>query len=327
MSSYVSLRDITTTQGMDERQLHSFVNKHDLLDELEYCLGLERGDIHQYYGKPLLQAELCSDMIDLLKEGQWALVPMREDLQSMSDLYKSNHAKGTHNRTKFTTELPLKPFYEYKFIGKTQPDGQSFHACSQSYTFPYSDFPVVRATLHPCFVFPYLSNYVARIPNHMKDHLTLLGDDFDVVFSIDHALNMFVYLSFLGNTHTSNFPGRRIPSVILDRPLVETRMAASQPTALSEATPAPDKPSKTRGSKHVRIQSPSSESPKSPKRAKLSAKKQIPRPQTSNALFKKQPRRQHSTVIPSGRKRKTPQTLSPDETLTQRRRSTRLACL
>ncbi|KAF8903231.1 hypothetical protein CPB85DRAFT_1564408 [Mucidula mucida] len=194
-------------------------------------------------------------MIDLLKEGQWALVPMREDLQAMSDLYKSNHANGTHNRTKFTTALPLKPFYEYKFIGKTQPDGESFHACSQSYTFPYSDFPVIRATLHPA----------------SEDHLTLLGDDIDIVLAIDHALNMFVYLSFLGNTHTSNFPGRRIPSVILDRPLVETRMAASQPTALSEATPAPDKPSKTRGSKHVRIQSPSSESPKSPKRAKLSS--------------------------------------------------------
>ncbi|KAF8890230.1 hypothetical protein CPB85DRAFT_1459230 [Mucidula mucida] len=235
MSSYVSLRDITTKPGMDERQLHSFVNKHDLLDELEYCLGLERGDIHQYYGKPLIQAELCSDMIDLLKEGQWALVPMREDLQAMSDLYKSNHANGTHNRTKFTTVLPLKPFYEYKFIGKTQPDGESFHACSQSYTFPYSDFPVIRATLHPCFVLPYLSNYVARRPNHREDHLTLLGDDIDIVLAIDHALNMFVYLSFLGNTHTSNFPGRRIPSVILDRPLVETRMAASQPTALSEA--------------------------------------------------------------------------------------------
>ncbi len=134
MSSYISLRDVTTQPEADELVKYEFVNNSDLvrvlcgrdltelmmcqLDEIEYCLGLERGGITKYSGTDLLRAEgelrvlsglsnpepppVRSDMVELLKEGQWALIPSRQDLQIMRDLFLDNHAKGTQNRTKFT---------------------------------------------------------------------------------------------------------------------------------------------------------------------------------------------------------------------------------
>ncbi|KAF8883589.1 hypothetical protein CPB85DRAFT_1459888 [Mucidula mucida] len=227
MSSYISLRDVTTQSEADELVNYEFVNNSDLLDEIEYCLGLERGGITKYSGTDLLRAEVRSDMVELLKEGQWALIPLRQDLQIMRDLFLDNHAKGTQNRTKFTDAIPIKPFYEYRFMGVEQP-GKSFYARSESYKSPYSDFPVIRTTLQPCFVLPSLAHCVARGSLSGTKHLTLLGDDVIMVYYADHALNMFVYLSFLGNTLASHFPAWRIPSVIVDRPRVEHQMRTDQ---------------------------------------------------------------------------------------------------
>ncbi len=89
------------------------------LDEIEYCLGLERGDIKHYNDEDLLRAEreppsslavssfahpmvpVHSDMAKLSKDAQWALVPSGDALQSMIELFEGNHAKNPSNRTLF----------------------------------------------------------------------------------------------------------------------------------------------------------------------------------------------------------------------------------
>ncbi|KAF8868373.1 hypothetical protein CPB85DRAFT_1364589 [Mucidula mucida] len=311
MSSYISLRDISTKPAFDEPETYEFVNNTDLLDEIEYCLGLERGGIIEY--SDLLRAELRSDMVELLKEGQWALIPSRQDLQIMRDLFLDNHAKGTHNRTKFTDAIPIKPFYEYRFMGVEQP-GKSFHARSESYESPYSDFPVIRTTLHPCFVFPSLAHCVARGSLSGMKHLTLLGDDVILVYYADHALNMFVYLSFLGKTLAVHFPARRIPSVIVDRPRVESQLRTDT-VAIPESGAA---------SERVRIQSPSTSS-EFPRSAKTSAKIHTSRSKRTKVSIKKQTGAPVTRKSTSGRKRTTPQiSFSVDDgPPTQRRRSPR----
>ncbi len=92
--------------------------EHLQLDEIEYSLGLNRGDIKKYCSSNLLKAEgqspllphlsclfsaspVHSDMVQLFQRGQWTLVPPVETLQAMHDLFDANHVNGTHNRTGF----------------------------------------------------------------------------------------------------------------------------------------------------------------------------------------------------------------------------------
>ncbi len=88
------------------------------LDTVEYCLGLKRGGIDKYKNSKLLVttrmivlftatpllilSAVQEDMIALLKAARWALLPSREILEKIRDLYADNHAKGTYNLTDFT---------------------------------------------------------------------------------------------------------------------------------------------------------------------------------------------------------------------------------
>ncbi len=50
----------------------------------------------------LILSAVQEDMIALLKAARWALLPSREILEKIRDLYADNHAKGTYNLADFT---------------------------------------------------------------------------------------------------------------------------------------------------------------------------------------------------------------------------------
>ncbi len=61
----------------------------------------------------LIQPVVQEDMIALLEDAQWALLPSREILEKIKVLFSDNHTKGTYNLTAFT-EVFL-PFSRYPY--------------------------------------------------------------------------------------------------------------------------------------------------------------------------------------------------------------------
>ncbi|KAF8909490.1 hypothetical protein CPB85DRAFT_1435691 [Mucidula mucida] len=235
------------------------IKPKDKLDEIEYSLGLDRGDIKKYYSSDLLKAAVHSDMVQLFRRGQWTLVPPVETLQAMHDLFDANHVNGTHNRTGFLDVIPeAEEYYEYRFMGLKQPGNTVFHAAGQPYAFPYRDFPIVRTRLHPCFIFPSLVPCMNIGSLAGNDHLHLIGDNIHLAGTTYLILNSIFYLSFLGNTKARDFPERRIPSVRRRDPVRPLVAAPSHIKIDEEAepTPPPVTSSVQKGKKTVVIRSP-----------------------------------------------------------------------
>ncbi|KAF8909451.1 hypothetical protein CPB85DRAFT_1307584 [Mucidula mucida] len=214
------------------------------LDTVEYCLGLPRGGIATYKDSKLLVTTLQEDMVSLLRDARWALLPPREILEKIKKLYSDNHNKGTYNLTAFTEVIP-EDDYEYEFLCLSPPDGCQWRVDGVAYSFPLQDFPRIRTTIHPCFLFTTLMKYMARGPQD-QSHLRCMED---VVSLCDH-INLLrirpVYVSWLGATVTGrDFPNRMTPVARRDPPHF--------------LPPPPSFPTRNRkgsGDKHVTIKSP-----------------------------------------------------------------------
>ncbi|KAF8909484.1 hypothetical protein CPB85DRAFT_749787 [Mucidula mucida] len=179
MSNFVYLQDITTVTSSKMAEIF-VVHKDDTLDEIEYCLGLKRGEIDKFWHTSSLKAEVHSDMVELFRRGQWTLVPSVSTLKVMHDLFKGNHAKGTHKRTRFTDVIP-------ELLPESLP-------CSGAF---------IRISLQR------LSNSTLS----GREHLHSVEENIRIIHDTYLLLGRVFYLSFLGNTRAKDFPGRRIPSI------------------------------------------------------------------------------------------------------------------
>ncbi|KAF8909512.1 hypothetical protein CPB85DRAFT_1455825 [Mucidula mucida] len=187
-------------------------------------------------------------MISLLDDGQWTLLPPRDTLEKMKDLYRRNHENGTFNRTQFLEVIP-EDDYDYQFLCPSPPEGRQWRVDGIAYPFPVHNFPPVRTKVHPCFLFPSLMCFIVHGPRD-HSHLKPIRDLIDTCDCINLGQMRSVYVSWLFDAK-SNFPERLPPFARRDPP--EHLPPPSQPVPSSEEPPA-RRPA--RSSKHVRIKSP-----------------------------------------------------------------------
>lgn len=116
-------------------------------------------------------------MIPLYSEGRWALLPTMDTMASMCDLFSANSKCATKDRIHFTTVCSP---YVLKWP-LNNPRSHSpkrsihFNSCPLSrkatslylstvngvaHTFPFTHSPVVKTTLHPCFVWKRCEDYL-----------------------------------------------------------------------------------------------------------------------------------------------------------------------
>ncbi|KAF8892744.1 hypothetical protein CPB85DRAFT_1331372 [Mucidula mucida] len=182
MPAIISLDKNTTVLSPTSKR-HSFMPSNAALDTVKYCLGLKRGGIDKYKNSKLLVTTLQEDMIALLRATRWALLPSREILEKIRDLYADNHAKGTYNLADFT-----------------------------------KNFPRIRTTIHPCFLFTTLIKFMSRGPPD-QSHLKCMEDVVRLCDDINLLRIRPVYISWLGSTITGrDFPNRMTPVAREDPP-------------------------------------------------------------------------------------------------------------
>ncbi|KAF8892733.1 hypothetical protein CPB85DRAFT_1331354 [Mucidula mucida] len=299
MPPFISLDQIST-QLHSNLVRHSLVPSRDAVDCTEYCLGLDRGEIENVDSK-LLVATLHDDMVPLLARGRWTLLPPRETLEKIQNLYERNHENGTFNRTNFLEVIP-EDDYEYQFLCLSPPDDCQWRVDGVAYPFPLQDFPPVRTRIHPCFFFPSLMAFIVHAD---ESQLEPLRDLLDICDHINFTRIRSVYVSWL-LAAGRHFPERMTPFARPDLP--EHLPPPSQPAPRSQESTT-HRPAST---KHVRYTSP----PKSTsRRTSTSAKKAIPKAPSSTArkpLAKKGKISQSSTTsVEESKRRRSPRFAQP----------------
>ncbi|KAF9026303.1 hypothetical protein BDZ89DRAFT_1161302 [Hymenopellis radicata] len=156
------------------------------LDGLEYTLGLERGGLDHYRNHTaLMSAKLHSDMQAFYTEHVWALLPSTEILESLFDLFKHNREAHTPDgRVLFTDHLPAVE-YTYQLLPPVPRNAEQkpLYIVDRQYDPPYNNLPLVRANVHPAFVFCALKDYV----------MATFKVELDAAPLIDTPLRMLVY--------------------------------------------------------------------------------------------------------------------------------------
>ncbi|KAF8907212.1 hypothetical protein CPB85DRAFT_845185 [Mucidula mucida] len=169
MESTVSLKDITissTIMDFTFIQPPEFTKGFPVVnrDGLEFTLGLERGDLKNYYGTPMNSTKLRSDMIQLFKKKKWTLLPSQEDLECLLAICTHNRASSTllEDRILFTLNLPPRE-YTYQLLPPratpADPECGIFHVGDKQYQYPYENLPTIKTSIHPAFVLPSIDLY------------------------------------------------------------------------------------------------------------------------------------------------------------------------
>ncbi|KAF8892742.1 hypothetical protein CPB85DRAFT_1566106 [Mucidula mucida] len=302
MPPSISLEQLSTTLR-PKLVRHSFEPLRLHLDCTEYCLGLERGGIYKVASE-LLITDLQDDMVSLLKDGQWTLLPPPGMLQKIRDLYMRNHDNGTFNRTQFLEAIPEND-YEYQFLCLSPPPGRQWRVDGVEYAFPLRDFPPVRTRIHPCFLFPSIMAFIISGPSD-ESHLTPMRDLVDVCDDINLTRIRSVYVSWL--LEGGEFPERITPFARPDRR--EHLPPPSQPAARSRESTT-RRPAST---KHVKFTSP----PKpTSKQTGTSTKKAILNAPSSKATVSRKPLAKKRKISQSST------TSAKEELPSKRRRSPR----
>ncbi|KAF8909510.1 hypothetical protein CPB85DRAFT_1435710 [Mucidula mucida] len=244
MPAIISLDKITTVLSPTSKR-HSFMPSNAALDTVKYCLGLKRGGIDKYKNSKLLVTTLQEDMIALLRATRWALLPSREILEKIRDLYADNHAKGTYNLADFTKAIPGKEF-DYDFLCLSPPADCHWRVDNVAYLFPLENFPRIRTTIHPCFLFTTLIKFMSRGPPD-QSHLKCMEGVVRLCDNINLLRIRPVYISWLGSTITGrDFPNRMTPVAREDPPHLPPPLQPARASKVSRgkqvAIKSPPKP-------------------------------------------------------------------------------------
>ncbi|KAF8892731.1 hypothetical protein CPB85DRAFT_242864 [Mucidula mucida] len=233
MPPYISLHQISTQlpTRLSKTVRYSFTPSRADVDCTEYCLGLKRGEIENV-DSSLLVTSVQDDMVSLLQDGQWTLLPPRHTLEKIRDLYIHNHENGTFNRTKFLEAIP-EGDYEYRFLCLSLPHHRQWHVDGVAYPFPVQGFPAVQTRIHPCFLFPLLMAFIVHAPN---DQLESIRDLMDICNHINFTRIRSVFVSWLLDARY-NFPERMTP--FAQRDLPEHLPRPNQPPIRQESATRP----------------------------------------------------------------------------------------
>ncbi|KAF8914465.1 hypothetical protein CPB85DRAFT_1433705 [Mucidula mucida] len=185
-----TLDEITTDPTSSELLDFHFIPPNGFatsnLDGLEYTLGLERGDLDHYRDNTaLMSTKLHSDMQEYYKAQVWALLPSTEILDSLCDLFIHNReAPAPDGRVLFTDHLPVAD-YTYQLLPPVPRNGgqKPLYISKNRYDPPYENLPLIKANVHPAFVFCALKDYVTLTFNVKLDATPL----------IDTPLRLLVY--------------------------------------------------------------------------------------------------------------------------------------
>ncbi|KAF8907208.1 hypothetical protein CPB85DRAFT_1312110 [Mucidula mucida] len=172
MKSTTLLSDITMDPSSSKVMDFTFIQPPELTkgfpvvnrDGLEFTLGLERGDLKNYYETPMNSTKLCSDIIQLFKKKKWTLLPSQEDLEGLLTLCTHNRASSTslEDRVIFTVNFPPRE-YTYQLlpprISPADPEKEILHVGDKQYHYPYDNLPLIKTSIHPAFVLPSVNLY------------------------------------------------------------------------------------------------------------------------------------------------------------------------